>query len=83
MLRIRILVDKNKIIVQKMWRNNSYVISISYKIFEIVEILSEYYYKFEGYMNTLIEVMIPDDYLNSEVKVFKILGNIKNENYWR
>lgn len=56
---------------------------ISYKISEIEKILFEYYYKFEGYMNTLIEVVIPDDYLNSEVKVFKILENIKNENYWR
>lgn len=56
---------------------------ISYKISEIEKILFEYYYKFEGYMNTLIEVVIPDDHLNSEVKVFKILGNIKNENYWR
>lgn len=56
---------------------------ISYKISEIEKILFEYYYKFEGYLNTLIEVVIPDDYLNSEVKVFKILGNIKNENYWR
>ena len=28
-------------------------------------------------MNTLIEVMIPEDYLNSEVKLSKVLGNMQ------
>lgn len=49
----------------------------SYKISEIEKILFEYHHRFEGYMNTLIEVIIPEDYLNSEVKLSKVLGNMQ------
>ena len=49
----------------------------NYKISEIEKILFEYHYKFEGYLNTLIEVMMPEDYLNSEVKVSIVLENMQ------
>lgn len=49
----------------------------NYKISEIEEILFEYHHKFEGYMNNLIEIMMPEDYLNSEVKVSIVLENMQ------
>lgn len=34
------------------------------------------HHKFEDYMNNLIEIMMPKDYLNPEVKVSKVLVNM-------
>ena len=48
----------------------------SYNVEEIESILFEYHEKFQIYMNELIQIMIPEDYLESKMNLVDALNNM-------